>query len=88
VCPFCNTATDFAKKSAYCQPCGGGEAGPSRRTGPGSLYIETLKPVLAVHVHGAVLEEVAMATDIGRVTIWSIIAVVAIVIVALVLANR
>jgi hypothetical protein len=29
-----------------------------------------------------------MATDIGRVTIWSIIAVVAIVIVALVLANR
>jgi hypothetical protein len=29
-----------------------------------------------------------MATDIGRVTIWSIIAVVAIVVVALVLANR
>ncbi len=29
-----------------------------------------------------------MATDIGRVTLWSIIAVVAIVIVALVLANR
>ncbi len=58
------------------------------RTGAESLYIETLKRVLAVHLHGAALEDVAMATDIGRVTLWSIIAVVAIVIVALVLANR
>ena len=38
-------------------------------------------------LHSAALEG-CMATDIGRVTIWSIIAVVAIVIVALVLANR
>jgi len=29
-----------------------------------------------------------MATNIGRVTIWSIVALVAIVVIALVLANR
>jgi hypothetical protein len=29
-----------------------------------------------------------MATDVGRLTIWSIVALVAIVVIALVLANR
>ena len=29
-----------------------------------------------------------MATDVGRVTIWSIVTVIAIVVVALLLANR
>ena len=89
VCPFCTLATDFAKKSRGLPALPWAEDRPWSRTGAGSLYIETLKPVRAVQVlHSASRGGTCMVTKVGGVTLWSIIAVVAIVIMALMLVNR